>query len=131
MIILVIRNYQSTAILLNSENIEKSKILKYCENLDSGIYKLGTLNNEICVSETLEEIPNLKESYSFIRVYNNGDENRSVVYGFDLFEEISYNIAFRFGCALFIDGICVYDGYLSDERCETLQLKFLKEISQK
>jgi hypothetical protein len=41
-------------------------------------------------------------------------------------DHIKYNTDHRFGRALFVDGVCVYKGYLSDEDIELVQEKVSK-----
>ena len=60
--------------------------------------------------------------YNCIRVYNNGkvvsenqeDQNK-------LFLWLGSNLYCRPGCALFVDGICRFQGYLTKERCEAVE----------
>lgn len=62
-----------------------------------------------------------------LSVYNNGDRVHNGVLEEDLEGHIKYNQKFRFGRALFIDGVCHNEGYLDAERIaaivEELQLQ--------
>lgn len=49
-------------------------------------------------------------------VYDNGDFKDNFVRPADLESHIEYNKTFRWGRALLVDGVIVYNGYLSDER---------------
>lgn len=49
-------------------------------------------------------------------VYNNGEFKDNGVSAEHLAEHIEYNKTFRFGRALLVDGVVVYNGYLSNEQ---------------
>lgn len=51
-----------------------------------------------------------------IGVYNNETFKVNIVKPDDLEGHIEYNMQMRFGRALFVDGKCVYSGYLNDEK---------------
>ena len=53
--------------------------------------------------------------HTTVGVYSNFSFKSNGVPSEDLARHIAYNINFRPGRALFIDGICVYAGYLTDE----------------
>lgn len=53
--------------------------------------------------------------FNCVRVYNNGDIVRTNEA--DVEAWVKYNETYRFGCALFVDGVCRYEGYLNHERC--------------
>ena len=53
-----------------------------------------------------------------VGVYKNDSYKYNIVYDEDLESHIEYNKTWRFGRALFVDGKCVYQGYLSDEQIE-------------
>lgn len=53
-----------------------------------------------------------------VGVYSNGQFKTNTVADEDLQNHIEYNKVMRFGRALFVDGECVYAGYLSPERVE-------------
>ncbi len=62
-----------------------------------------------------------------VRVYNNGEEVHLLMKDEKETQDwLEYNRTFRFGCALFVNGICKYCGYLSEERCKELESKFLR-----
>lgn len=56
-------------------------------------------------------------------VYNNGDKVFNGVYEEDLPFHIQYNKDFRFGRALFVEGKCVHKGYLTQERCDAIEVE--------
>lgn len=49
-------------------------------------------------------------------VYNSGAFKDNAVRAEDLESHIEYNKTFRFGRALLVDGVIVYNGYLTDEK---------------
>ena len=49
-------------------------------------------------------------------VYANGEYKDNAVSAEDLESHIEYNKTFRFGRALLVDGVVVYNGYLTDEQ---------------
>lgn len=51
-----------------------------------------------------------------VGVYSNGDYVVNIVKEEDLIAHIEYNRTFRFGRALFVDGKCLNEGYLSDNQ---------------
>ncbi len=53
--------------------------------------------------------------HTTIGVYANGDYKSNGVNPEHLEEHIQYNKDYRPGRALFVDGVCVNQGYLSDE----------------
>lgn len=53
-----------------------------------------------------------------VGVYKNNEYKYNIVLDRDLEKHIEYNKTFRFGRALFVDGKCVNQGYLSDEQIE-------------
>ena len=48
-------------------------------------------------------------------VYSNGDYKDNAVRAEDLQKHIEYNKTMRFGRALLVDGVVVYNGYVSEE----------------
>ena len=50
-----------------------------------------------------------------IRVYPNKDIVYNIVRDEDLEGHVQYNTTWRFGCAFYVDGKRVYNGYLKDE----------------
>lgn len=69
--------------------------------------------------------------YHTVRVdsRNAGRSSQTVnsVSGGHLAEHIDYNKTMRFGQALFVNGHCVFTGYLSNNDCRKLQKQFLKD----
>lgn len=65
--------------------------------------------------------------HTTIGVYNNGDRKVNGVPSEDLAAHIRYNTVMRFGRALFLDGLCIYNGCLSWERCKEIE----KELAEK
>jgi len=66
-------------------------------------------------------------------VYNDGSRKHNGVASEDLASHIWYNLNLRPGRALFVDGFCLNEGYLSKERCEAIEseLKAKPVIMQK
>ena len=56
-----------------------------------------------------------KKIHTTIGVYKNGDYKINGVMNCNLILHIRYNLDFRFGRALFVDGTCINKGYLTDE----------------
>ncbi len=70
--------------------------------------------------------------YSCIRVYNNSDEVHKTYFSLEEMEAwLDYNRKWRFGCALFVDGVCKYQGYLCKERCDGLEEKFRRNTNER
>jgi len=88
------------------------------------------------VKSVLFKIPE-KEIYSTIGVYHNGDKKFNGVAAEHLGQHIKYNITFRYGRALFLEGKCLYRGYLNAETTSKLEKEFEanphipEEVSQK
>jgi hypothetical protein len=56
-----------------------------------------------------------------VRVYNNGDRVLfDTARDEDTQEWLRYNMKNRFGTALFVDGVCKQQGYLSQARCDEI-----------
>ena len=64
-----------------------------------------------------------------VRIYNNDDRTVEVRRASELPEWLDYNKTARFGNALFVDGKCVANGYLSQERCDTWAEKLTIEFA--
>lgn len=60
-----------------------------------------------------------------VGVYKNGEYVINVVRENDLESHIEYNQIFRFGRALFVDGKCVNQGYLSDDEIKNWTEKIM------
>lgn len=58
-----------------------------------------------------------------VGVYPNGDMKQNGVIHENLEEHIEYNIKFRFGRALFVDGKCVYPGFVNDSTLKEATIK--------
>lgn len=58
------------------------------------------------------------EIHTTIGLYLNGDYVVNGVLDDHITDHIKYNINNRWGRALFVDGECVYTGYLSEEECK-------------
>ena len=54
-------------------------------------------------------------------VYSDGSRKHNGVDSEHLQVHIDYNKTMRFGRALFVDGKCVYKGYLSQEECDAIE----------
>ncbi len=58
-------------------------------------------------------------SHTCFRAYPNGDRAKPIVLStYEMLEWRKYNETFRFGCAQYVDGKCVYKGNLSDEEAK-------------
>lgn len=64
-----------------------------------------------------------------VGVYKNGDYKINVVREEHLEDHILYNTTMRFGRALFVDGKCIYDGYLTPSECDAWEAK-MPEITK-
>lgn len=54
----------------------------------------------------------MKKIYTTVGVYGNGDYVVNGVHIKDISEHVKYNINTRTGRALFVQGICIYHGFL-------------------
>ena len=83
--------------------------------------------NEALVQEFLAkneaELPEIVHSR---RVAVSGDYVDNGVRKMYLLEHMRYNIFWRFGQALFINGQCVYEGTLSHEKCIEIELELAR-----
>lgn len=61
--------------------------------------------------------------HTTVGVYNNDSFKVNGVSSEFLQDHIDYNIKYRFGRALFVDGKCVHEGYLSKDRCKEWENK--------
>lgn len=61
-----------------------------------------------------------------IGVYNSNDYKINIVKPEHLEGHIEYNKSWRWGRALFVDGVCVYGGYLSEKDV----IEWTKKISK-
>lgn len=55
--------------------------------------------------------------------YANGDHKSNGVKSENLKDHIEYNVSWRPGRALFVDGKCVHQGYLSQDKCDEIEKK--------
>lgn len=60
----------------------------------------------------LKDQPKGTTIHHSVRVYSSGDRVEQGVLSADLDDHTTYNQVYRFGCALFIDGVCKNQGYL-------------------
>ena len=58
-----------------------------------------------------------------VGVYNIDEYKENCVPSFELEQHVKYNISMRPGRALFVDGKCVHQGYLNEERCKAWEEK--------
>ena len=65
--------------------------------------------------------------HCLVGVYLNGARKFIDVPDNMLKKEIEYDLQFRFGRALFVDGTLVYTGYLGIDRCRKIE----RELSEK
>lgn len=61
-----------------------------------------------------------------IGVYNSDEYKINIVKPEHLKGHVEYNMSWRWGRALFVDGVCVYNGYLSEEDI----VEWTKKISE-
>lgn len=67
---------------------------------------------------TMETLRSLSQKpVSVLRVYNDGSRVEKTIPIHEAATEVSYNMLRRPGCAVFVNGLCVQEGYLSKERC--------------
>jgi hypothetical protein len=59
-----------------------------------------------------------------IRVYNNGERVEAQCDEQEAKKWLEFNKVYRFGCALFIDGVCQHRGYLCAERVASFEKEF-------
>lgn len=75
--------------------------------------------------ENFGKIPEIDNIHTTIGLYLNGDYVVNGVSSEDLNDHINYNIKYRFGRALFVDGECIHKGYFDN------QLSRLEEFAEK
>jgi hypothetical protein len=64
-------------------------------------------------------------THTCFRVYNSGNQSEPLTLTPTEMKEWSeYNQTWRFGCAQFVDGQCVYLGYLKPDQIEAVQAKY-------
>jgi len=80
--------------------------------------------NKNRIETILEKIPK-KQIYSTIGVYNDGSKKFNGVAHKDLKTHIAYNLIIRFGRAFFLEGICLYSGYLNSDRTAQIEREFI------
>lgn len=74
-----------------------------------------------------EEHPRL---YVTFGLYPNDEWKYNYVEACDLVNHIKYNITMRFGRALFVNNICVYQGMQGKERCDEWEKKIPLLVNQ-
>lgn len=75
------------------------------------------------ISEVISQL-SAQKIYSTIGVYANGDQKSNGVAAKDLLDHIAYNLQMRPGRAFFLEGRCLNQGYLSDEKIQELEKEF-------
>jgi hypothetical protein len=70
-------------------------------------------------------------TYTCTRVYNNGDRVTVIRIGEAALEWLEYNKTWRFGNALFVNGICEYPGYLDKERIKAIEQELQQPNSKR
>lgn len=68
----------------------------------------------------LKSRPTPEKIHHTMGVYNNGDCKHNGVHPNDLKDHIEYNLRMRPGRAFFVDGLCLNNGYLSQERIDEI-----------
>ena len=66
----------------------------------------------------------------YVRVYNNPNvpyHREHLLNAREAEDQVRYDARFRFGVAVFIDGVCRQTGYLTKDRCD----KISEELKQK
>jgi hypothetical protein len=61
--------------------------------------------------------------YHTMGVYNDGSRKHNGVSPAHLKEHIDYNLTARPGRAFFVDGVCLNNGYLSQERIDAITVE--------
>ena len=101
-----------------------SECVMFCEDVNPEVDDFG---HEISVScgidiieaqafiDKINELRAIKNHVT-VGVYQNGVYKHNIVRDEDLLSHIEYNKTFRFGRGLFVDGVCVNQGYLSGEQ---------------
>lgn len=67
--------------------------------------------------------------HTTVGAYKNGGYKVNGVPDLFLEDHIEYNKTWRFGRALFVDGKCVYRGYLTKEECDKVE-EDIKDIKR-
>lgn len=65
--------------------------------------------------------------HTTIGLYNSGNFKMNGVLPEHLDAHIEYNKTMRFGRALFVDGKCVYNGYLTDDVVKAFEKRIIDE----
>ena len=92
---------------------------------------LKELAEQVKANHTPEGLETLVYDFEPNRIYHTRGVYASLhhkdngVKGVHLADHIKYNVVMRFGRALFIEGICFNQGYLSKEECETQAKKLV------
>jgi hypothetical protein len=72
-------------------------------------------------------------NFKLVRLYPNGDRNRDRPSLEELPVQVAYNLEMRPGCAMFLDGLCIYKGIkgsISNEQIEAFSRKLLSEMEK-
>lgn len=110
--------------ICQSENLAKTLQIIFEEDLykesKSGIFMhnvcitKGSLT-ELELDDIFQKLPNTiyenEMIHTTIGIYNNGDYKVNGVPDINIAEHIKYNIHYRFGRALIVDGLIIYPGY--------------------
>lgn len=70
----------------------------------------------------------MSKIHTTIGLYSNGDYVVNGVHEDHLNDHIKYNTTFRGGRALFVDGACVYTGYMTENQCYEFAAKTAANI---
>jgi hypothetical protein len=68
----------------------------------------------------------MEKIHHTVGVYANGEMKHNGVVASHLETHIAYNKFWRFGRALFVDGVCVYPGYLNEAEVKAAAEKIAK-----
>jgi hypothetical protein len=74
-------------------------------------------------AEQLKKAQTAKVFHHTVGVYSSGDHKSNCVPDFELDGHVDYNTRFRPGRALFVDGKCVHQGYLSGDECKVWEAR--------
>lgn len=104
------------------------KIFAYNEfiKFDNCISKLRKVAEVAAKSEKM--IP--KKKFRLVGVYNNGARKYYNIPADMIMNDVDYDIQMRWGRALFVDGQCLYTGYLDVPRCLKIQEELKKELEE-
>ena len=70
--------------------------------------------------------------FKLIRLYPNGQRKQDHPTFNELADQIGYNMTHRFGCAMFLDGLCIYKGLsIPDDQLKKFSETLLEEMKPK